>query len=191
MLRPKGTHQRRLRRAFRPQPAARTPATGRPLGPLAGACESQHEATAVAIGRPGHHQPGLCCVVVLSCCGRRPKAHSQRTSPAPAPRSWRPRAWPCRPGRACAPDHRAKHSRPYPLACPPAAARERRLRRAGVRGAARPNAAAAAAAPSRSAREQGLLGLVARSWAQQMPGCFDGGGSSSPLQESRPGRGCH
>ena len=38
---------------------------------------------------------------------------------------------------------------------------------------------------------QGLLGLVARGWAQQMPGCFDGGESSSPLQESRPGRGCH
>ena len=117
--------------------------------------------------------------VVLSCCGRRPRAHSQRTSPAPAPRSWRPRAWPCCPGRACAPDHRAKHGRPIPLPCPPAAARERRLRRAGARGAARPNAAAAAAAaaPSRSGRgTQGLRAQVARGQTQQMPGCFNGGG---------------
>ena len=83
MLRPKGTHQRRLRRAFRPQPAPRTPATGRPLGPLAGACESQHEATAVAIGRPGHHRPGLCCVVVMSCC-RVVDAGPKPTASAPA-----------------------------------------------------------------------------------------------------------
>ena len=80
---PSGPRQRRLRRAFRPQPAARTPATGWPLGPLAGACESQHEATAVAIGRPGHHRPGLCCVVVLSCC-RVVDAGPKPTASAPA-----------------------------------------------------------------------------------------------------------
>ena len=62
---PSGPHQRRQRLAFRPQPAQRAPAPGWPLGPLAGACESRHQATVVAIGRPGHHQPGLCCVVVL------------------------------------------------------------------------------------------------------------------------------
>ena len=83
MLRPSGPRQRRLRRAFRPQPAPLTPATGCPLGPLPGACESQHEATPVAIGRPGHHRPGLCCVVVLSCC-RVVDAGPKPTASAPA-----------------------------------------------------------------------------------------------------------
>ena len=50
---------------------------------MAGACESQHEATAVAIGRPGHHRPGLCCVVVLSCC-RVVDAGPKPTASAPA-----------------------------------------------------------------------------------------------------------
>jgi hypothetical protein len=50
---------------------------------LAGACESQHEATPVAIGRPGHHRPGLCCVVVLSCC-RVVDAGPKPTASAPA-----------------------------------------------------------------------------------------------------------
>ena len=80
---PSGPRQRRLRRAFRPQPAPRTPATGWPLGPLAGACESQHEATAVAIGRPGHHRPGLCCVVVLWAQGPSPQPGRQPGPCAP------------------------------------------------------------------------------------------------------------
>ena len=96
----------------------------------------------MAIGRPGHHRPGLCCVVVLWTQAAGPEP----TASAPA-RPLHPAAcaWPCCPGRACAPDHRSKHGRPIPLPCPPAAARERRLRRAGARGAARPNASSCCA----------------------------------------------
>ena len=63
------------------------PAAGLPLGPLAGACGSRYQALATT-GRG---------FLVLACCWRRPRAHRQRASPAPAPRGWRPRVWPCCP----------------------------------------------------------------------------------------------
>ena len=83
--------------------------------------------------------------LVLACCWRRPRAHRQRASPAPAPRGWRPRVWPCcprlGPGRARAPDHRAKHD--LPVAAP--------RRRVRARGTA---PSAAAAAPPRQKRDR-------------------------------------
>ena len=112
-----------------------------PIGPLAGACEAQYQviATAWPLGALATTSRGF---LVLVCCGRRPRAHSQRASPAPAPCNWGLRAWPCCrawawPGMCTRPPG---ETRPPSR---PTAAPQRRLPRARTRGTARPSAAAA------------------------------------------------
>ena len=115
--------------------------------------------------------------VVLSCCGRRPRAHSQRTSPAPAPHSWRPRAWPCCPGRgrACAPNHRAKHGRPTAL----------QPRPSDARGGPEPGAQRAPAQPR--LRHHGRSGTGACSPRSPGDGCPAASMEGGSGQASNPG----